>query len=897
MSPTSAGRWRRYFRPLRSNVRADIDDELGFHLELLAQRLADEGWTPTEARAEAERRFGARGPIEEACFTIEQRRHRRAALADSMSFFLQDIRFGWRMLRRTPGFSLLAILCLTMAIGANAAVYTWIEGILLRPYALVADQDRLFALVGSERGTPGHDGISWPDMNDFLAGSALVESFMANNITGATLSIGDRADRASGGIVSANYFTSIGVRPMLGRGFEPGEDVGRNAHPVVVISYPLWKERFDGNPGIIGETQIFNGVPHTIVGVAPPGFGGTFVGYAFQFWVPASQEEVFDPTGYKLENRGAHWIEGMVRLKPGVTREQAQAELSAMAARLEKEYPATNRGRGVELFPLWKNPFNNAGTLFPTLRIAFFVVTFVLLVACANVGNLLLVRSLARRREMMVRLALGAGRGRLLTQLFTEGLILSAFAAAGGLFVAYLCRHALVLFFPSRGGISYNFPGTIDWRVLAMSGGICILSTLLFALVPAMQTSKLDLAAAIKSETVIGGGGHGRSWLRASLVVVQVSLSFVLLVGAVLLIRSLKNVRDSNPGFSTDRVVITSVNLSAAGYDPPRGRQFQDELIRRVRALPGVEAAAYARVSPFSYRPYSVAPIAVDGYETRPDQQPTAEYDEVSPAYFETMGIPLVAGRDFTINDTDSTSLAAVVNETMVTQYWRGENPIGKRLQVNGRWMQVVGVARNAKYGSFTETPKAFFYVALRQNYSAVVGLDVRTKLSPQAIAPALVREIHALDPNLAPGEVIPMREQVDRTMSPQRAAVALLEVFGGLALVLAAIGLYGVMAYAVSQGTRELGVRLALGASASSLLRLVMSQGLALTGVGVVVGAVAAFGLTRLMGDLLYRVSPRDPLAFGMAFLGVAIASVAACTLPAWHATRTDPLTALRQD
>jgi predicted permease len=799
------------------------------------------------------------------------------------------------MLRRNPGFSLLAILCLTLGIGANAAVFSWVEGILFRPYPAVAHQERLFALAGTARGETGPTGISWPDLLDLQRNCKLVDAFIVTKITGTTLSIGDRAERTIGSIVSANYFDAIGVHPLLGRGFEPGEDSGRSAHPLTVISYQLWKERFNGDPQIVGKTQRLNGVLHTIVGVAPEGFYGTFVGWAMQFWVPASMEEIFEAGGYKLEDRDARWIEAYARLKPGVTLAQAQQEISAVAQRLETTYPDTNRGRNIKLWPLWQTPFNNAGTLLPTLEIMLAVVVFVLLIACANVGNLLLVRSFARRHEMTVRLAIGAGRGRLLRQLFTEGLILSVFGAAGGLIVAHWCRHALVLLLPARAGVAMHLPGEIDWRVMALSAGVCLLATILLGLVPSLQTRKLDLAGALKTETVGVVGGGGRAWLRSGLVVVQVSLSFILLVGAGLLLQSLQRVRTASPGFSTHDVLFTAVDLISAGYDAQGAKSLQDELINRVQALPGVESATFARVTPLGYGTYSSTPIVVDGYQPPPDERPTAQYNEVGPNYFVTMGIPLVSGREFARSDDESAALVAVVNETMAAQYWRSGNPVGQRLQVKGRWMQIIGVARDSKYQSLREAPIPFFYVPRRQNFSIGGGLYIRTPLSPQSMATALAREVRALDPNLAPYEVISLQEQVDRSTSPQLVAVTLVGILGGLALLLAAIGLYGVMSYAVSQSTRELGLRMALGAGAANVLRLVMARGLTLTASGVALGGVVALALTRLLGNLLYKVSPRDPLAFGSAFVVMAVASLAACLLPAWRATRTDPARALR--
>jgi len=812
-----------------------------------------------------------------------------------MQSFLQDLRFGLRMLQRNPGFSILAILCLTLGIGTNAAVFSWIEGILIRPYPLVAHQDRMFALIGTTRGAQQGNPLSYPDFLDLEKNSTLFESFIVDKIMGTTLSVGDRAERAVGGIVSANYFDSLGVKPILGRGFRPEEGTGRAAHPVTVISYQTWKDRYKGAPEIIGKTQYLNGVQHTIIGVAPEKFHGTFIGYSFNFWVPTSMQETFDSTGYKLEDRGARWIEGYAFLKPGVTRQQAQAEFNAIAQRLENDFPETNRGQGFEILPLWKTPFNAVGNLSPTLAITTGVAFFVLLIACANVSNLLLARSLLRRHEMTMRLALGAGRGRLIKQLFTEGLLLSLIASAGGLTVAYWCRNALVLVSPTRSpGITIDYPGQLDWRVLALSVAVCIGSTMLFALIPAIQASHVDLSGALKSE---GGGlvgGSGRSRVRSVLVFVQVALSFVLIAGTGLLLRSLVQMQNSDPGFSTRNVVVSSADLFSAGYKLDRAKIFYEQLLKRIRALPGVQSATLEGVRPFSYADYSSALLEIEGYQPPRNEQVAADYNQVGEEYFATIGIPIVAGREFTRNDDENAPPVAIVNETMAAKYWPGKDAVGQRLKVKDKWMEVVGVAKNAKYRTKLEQPTPFFYVPVRQNFFVQNGFIIRTDQSASAMMNALAREIHALDPNLAPLDTISLREQVDRMSYTQRLAVALLAIFGGMALFLAAIGLYAVMSYSVSQGTRELGLRMALGADASNVLRLVISRGLRLTTAGIIIGAIAAFVLTRLMGNLLYKVSPRDPLAFGFAFVIMTTVALTACFLPAWRATRIDPAQAL---
>src|SRR5947207_1962113 len=771
----------------KQNREAEMNAEIQQHLDALTERDVAAGMSPKEAGNAALREFGGVEQIK------ERAREQRVWL--SADDFLQDLRFGARILRRSPGFAILAIRCLTLRIGTNAALFSWIEGILIRPYPLVAHQDRMFALGGTTRGVAEGNSLSYPDFLDFERNSTLFESFIVDRIMGTSLSVGDRAERAAGAIVSANYFDALGVKPILGRGFRPEEGVGRNAHPVTMIGYRTWKDRYGGDPNIVGRTQMLNGVQHTIIGVAPEKFHGTFIGTNLNFWVPVSMQETFD-TAYKLEGRGARWIEGYVFLKPGVTRQQADAELHAISQRLEKDYPDTNRGRDLSLAPLWRTPFNQAGNMTSTLAITMAVVFFVLLIACANVSNLLLARSLLRRHEITMRLALGAGRRRLIKQLFTEGLFLALIAAVGGIAVAYWCRNALVLAFPSApAGIVIDLPVQIDWRVLVFSVAICVGATVLFALVPAIQASHVDLSGALKSD---GGGvvaGSSRSRLRSALVLVQVSLSFVLLAGTGLLLQSLNKMQNTSPGFSTD-VIVSGADLVSAGYDLERAKAFDTQLLDRVREMPGVESAALSRLTPFSYVVFSTAPLEFDGYQPAPDEQLNSSYLEVGEDYFKTLGIPIVAGSEFQRTDDEDAVAVAVVNETMAAKYWPGKDTIGQRLKVKDRWLQIVGVAKNVKYENKLELPRTFFYVPMRQNFLESNAFLIRTRETPGAIRAALAREVHALDPSLAPTAPFRVQEQVERKGYTQRLAATLIAIFGAMALFLAAIGLYAVMSY-----------------------------------------------------------------------------------------------------
>lgn len=869
------------------NRDAELAEELRAHLAMDEADRVARGEAPRDAAAHARRDFGNVGLVHDLTRDMWS-----LAWLDCLR---QDARLALRGLRRAPTFACVAVLCLALGIGANAAVFSWMEGILFRPYPGVAVQNRLIVIAGTAKGTPGYTSLSWPDFQDLGRLTTGFSAFVADKITSATITGGERSDRVVGELVSANYFDALGIALARGRGFLPNEQIGNGAHPVVVISYSMWRDRFALDPSIIGKTVELNGIPHVIIGVADKRFTGTFVGYGSQVWLPASMQAAFTGS-YELENRAASWIEGFAVLAPGVSRREAQASLSIAVTRLQQTYPDVERGRGIRALPLWESPFNAQRNLAPMLRVAAVVVVFVLLIACANVANLLLARSFARRHEMTVRLAVGAGRTRLLRQLVTEALILGAIATAVGLVMALACRHALTLFFASHNGIAVTFNISFDWRVLALSASAGLTSTLLFALAPAMRASDIDLTSALKADARGVLGGRPGSRLRSGLVVAQVAMSFVLLVGAGLLFASLRHMRSVDPGFETNRVYTTWVNLLPARYDSARARIYADAALEHLRSVSGVQSVALATSRPLDVgTPYDNDLITVSGYQPATDEAPAARSTAVTPGYFATLGIPIVRGRDFRLGDDAATLPVAIVSEAMAARYWPGADPVGRRLQARGRWMQVIGIARDVRFESLLDHPQPVFYVPLRQAPRRTFSVFVRSSRSLSETGPGVSSTIHALDPGVATYDVVPMRDVIDRSTSPQRIAVALLAICGTLALLLASIGLYGVMAYMVAQSTRELGLRMALGAGPVGVLGLVFTRGMRVTAAGLAAGGAIALGTTRLMGDLLFGVGPYDPAAFTAALLIMIGTAVAACAVPGVQAARTDIVTALR--
>lgn len=883
-------RWLRLLR--REGTLREISEELEFHLEQRAAQEQAAGESAATARRRAEAGMG----------DVEEWRERGLAARrfSGLDGLAQDFRMALRGLRRGPGVALTVIACLALGLGASAAVASWIEGVLLRPFPQVAHQERMLAFSGTERGSAGVAGdatdISWPDFQDYRSQARLFDWFVVDHITSTTLAIGQRAERAIGSVVSANYFDALGVRLHLGRSFSADADEGRNAHAEVVISDAMWRERFGADPRIIGRAQVMNGVVHTIVGVAPAGFNGTFVGRKMQFWVPVSMQEVFVRAagGYVLPDRGGDWIEGYARLKPGVSLAQAQAEVSAIAGRLARQYPASDRGRGLRLFPLSQAPFTQAGVMLPTLTAAAVVAGLLLLIVCANVGNLLLLRALGRRREMTLRLALGARRGRLLRPLLLEGAMLGGLAWVAGLGVAYAGRNLLAWAMPGSNGLSLFLPATLDGRVLGWSAALCLGAVLLFALLPALAASRMEPAAVLRAEA--GSLTGSRTRLRAGLVIAQLALSLALMAATGLLLRSLWNARVADPGFATQGVMVSSLDLTGAGYSPQRMRDFEDRLLPRLRSLPGVRGVAFMGAIPFSYRGYSSAAIQVDGYQPLADERPVASYNEVDPGYLSVAGISLLAGRGFSDADTESAAPVVIVNQAMAGRYWHGANPVGLRLVVGGTARRVVGLAQTTRINRLGESPQPFFYLPARQSVTGQ-ALTLRSELAPAALTAAVRAQVAALDPNLTLGEFLTMRQQMEQTNGAARTAALMLAAFAVVALALAAIGLYGLMAGAVAERRRELGLRLALGATPARLVNGVVSEALRLVALGAVIGLGLALAGTRLLGYLLYRVSPHDPAVLASVTVLLALLAAVAALLPARRAAATDPVTALRQE
>jgi macrolide transport system ATP-binding/permease protein len=808
----------------------------------------------------------------------------------------QDVRYGWRIMVRKPAFALIAVLTLGLGIGANVTMFSWTQIMLQRQIRGVPDGARLVALNGTTRSRIDLS-VSYPyflDLRERRPDS--VEDVIAFTLAPMSLRTnGGDPQRTFGQLVSGNFFTALGVRPALGRAFLPEEDTTLNGHPVVVISDNFWHRRFSGDPSIVGRAVMLNGVAYTVIGIAPPEFRGTEPYLNLDLWVPMAMQPSVTSGGNRLGVRGNSWLEAMVKLKAGVTIARAQADLDLVARNLADTYP-DDKGRGLKLSELWRAPSSGGPAVVAVMVIQQSVACVVLLIACANVANLLLAKAASRQRETAVRLTLGASRGRLVQQLLTESTLLAVAGGLCGIVMSYWTKDLVRLFIPPAP-LPIEMNPTIDLSVVVFALIMTGASIVAFGLVPALQGSMSSVGAGLKESSGQLTASPRRARIRQTLVVAQVALSLMLLVSAGLFLRTLQNAQALDPGFSTRTGLLASIDLLPAGYDAPRGRAFFRELLARVRELPGVEAASIATKVPLGFGGNSDTGANIDGYTPAPNEEISIYYNRVGSDYMKTMGIAVVAGREFTDRDTTDRPDVVVVNETLVKRYFSGRDPIGGRIRLGERTLQVIGVARDGKYSSITEAPRSFMYMPVQQWYRADTVLHVKTAVDPGSLVPRIHEVLRGLDSNVPLFDVRTIAEQLSIAVFIQRMVASLLGAFGGLALLLATVGLYGVIAALSAQRTPEIGMRMALGATRRDIVSLIVRQGLALTLTGVAIGLIAALGATRLFKSLLVGVSATDGISFAGTTVLLVLVALAASYLPARRAARIDPLQALRNE
>jgi predicted permease len=888
------------FRP----AAPEIDAELESHLQLHIDDNLRAGMSPQEARRKA---LISLGGLEQARQAWRERR-----ILPGIESVFQDARFGCRTIARSPGFAAVSILTLAVGIGATTTAFSWVDAVLLRPLSGVSDPQRLVAV---ESVTPGGQWVpnSYPDYQDFRDHLRLLDGIAVTHPSAFSVGQNDHAERVWGELVSGNYFAVLGVKPELGRVFSPDEYGDKpGAFSVVVLSDRYWRSHYGADPGIIGRTIRVNQHELTVVGIAPGDFHGSLAALAYDLWVPYMQQPVLNGVGeWMLRDRQNRNMLGIARLKAGVTMEQASSELRALAARMSVADADTNQGMSATLLPLNQSPHGPQGLLGGPLRILLGVCVLLLGIVCVNVANLQLARATAREREFGTRLALGANRRRLVEQLLTESLLLTAAGAVLGLAATPWLSHILQALMPP-GQLSLSLPAALNLRIALFTAGLCLLVTLAAGIAPALVSARGDLHAKVIEGGRSGVAGRRRHTLRSALVAAEVALALVALVCATLLTRTFVATSRIDPGFDPNHVLLSQFYLTSNGYSLAQRIEFCRRLDEEMRATPGVTRVAYSDGVPLGFEPSWWEDLRIEGYVPSPGENMKIFRNVISPGYLDALRIPIVEGRNFTEQDDerDSSPLVMIVNQAFANRFLAGRSPIGRRVHGWGDWFRIVGVVRDSKYHYLGEAPVPYIYVPFRQVFRADMNLAfyVRVQGDPMLALPALRAAVRRIDPGVTVFDPVALKEFIGASLYPQRMAATVMVVLGALSVLLAAVGLYSMMAWSVVQRTQEIGIRMALGAPRGKVLGMVVSQGMRLMCFGLAVGILLAFVAMRGIARISYTNSAMgggvgllgnagDPLVFVGAVVFLSAIALVAVWLPARRAASVDPMQALRSE
>jgi predicted permease len=866
---------------------AELEKEIQHHLRMAEAERAERGVSWQEAKTAARHEFGNVGMVKELAHDVWGGRWLRD--------IAEDARYGLRILAKNPGSTVVVIVALALGIGMNATVFSFVNALLLRPPAGVEASGNLYELWLHDTRSSGVEGyvpLTYPDYANYRDHNQSFGPALAFDGDPESV-IWNRSGEGQilwGQLVSGNFFSLLGVHPVLGRSFSEEDDQVAHPRAVIVLGHAFWQQRLASDPAIIGKALMLNGVNYSVVGVAPPGFAGLLVGVEPDFWAPITMVQQITQDKERLSNWQGYWLFVVGRLKSETGVSAADAEGNVLEHQVEVEHPELKRVMEIKVFPatLIPGPYRHYVSAFTTLLMAVFVL--VLLIACANVASLLLARATGRTREMAVRSALGAGRGRLIRQLLVESTVLSGLAGLAGLALAYCAAPALLALKPASLPINLRVP--LDWRVLMFTLLLSLFCGIAFGLSPALRSAKVQASANLKDEAQ--GASYGKSRLRSILVTCEVATCAVLLVGAALCLRSLRNASSIDPGFSTQHVVAATLDPGSLGYSHAQIDGFYAQLSEHIRTLPGVRSVGFINHLPLGAA-REESGVAEDKGSVASEDETHVDVLRVAPGYFQTMGIPLLRGRDFTERETGADSKVAIINTALAERLWRNSDPLDRRMRIHKDLsVEIIGVVTTGKYRTLGEDPTPVVYLP---QLPASRTLVVRTSGDPGALLDTVRREIHAVDPNIAPTDLETMQQYMTLPLFPARTTGLLLGISGFLALTLTSIGLFGVISYIVSQRTHEIGVRMALGARRSDVLKLVVLHGLSLASIGLVIGLAAALAATQLLSSLLYGIRATDPATFVSVAVFLCGVVVLACSVPAWRATRVDPVVALRYE